>query len=208
MVVYGTSNVMENAIREIIEANRGFVTRKDIDARGIPSVYLSRYVRKFGLRRIARGFYAEEGWIVDPYVVFQYAYPKFVYSFGSAVYLHGLGDILPSYLEVTGPLNYRPMSEKREDVIAHTDTVSASYGLGIADVKTSLGNAVRAYDKEKTVCDLIKHKEKVEFETYTKALNLYARSKDRDINKLMKYARILKIEKEVRSQMEVLLNVN
>jgi len=91
MVVYGTSNVMENAIREIIEANRGFVTRKDIDARGIPSVYLSRYVRKFGLRRIARGFYAEEGWIVDPYLVFQYAYPKFIYSFGSAVYLHGLG---------------------------------------------------------------------------------------------------------------------
>lgn len=208
MVVYGTSNAMENAIREIIEVNRGFVTRKDIDARGIPSVYLSRYVRKLGLRRIARGFYAEEGWIIDPYVVFQYSYPKFVYSFGSAVYLHGLGDILPGYLEVTGPLNYRPMSEKREDVITHTDTVDISYGLGIVDITTSLGNAVRAYDKEKTVCDLIRHKEKVEFETYTKALNLYARSKDRDINKLMEYARILKIEKEVRSQMEVLLNVN
>ena len=118
---------------------------------------------------------------------------------------HGLRDVLPGYLEVTGPLNNRPMSEKREDVITHTDTVGASYGLGIADVTTSLGNVVRVYDKEKTVCDLIRHKEKVEFETYTKTLNLYARSKDRDINKLMEYARILKIEKEVRSQMEVLL---
>ena len=199
---------MEKEIQEIIKSNRGYVTRKDINGHGIPSVYLSRYVRKHGLKRIARGFYAEDGWIIDPYVLFQYAYPKFIYSFGSAVYLHGLGDILPSYLEVTGPLNYRPMSRIRDDVIAHTDTVRGSYALGIADVTTSLGNVVRAYDKEKTICDLIRHKGKVEFETYAKALNLYARCTDKDINKLMEYARILKIEKEVRSQMEVLLNAD
>jgi len=109
---------------------------------------------------------------------------------------------------VTGPLNYRPMSQIRDDVIAHTDTVGESYALGVVDVTTSLGNVVRAYDKEKTICDLIRHKGKVEFETYVKALNLYARSTNKDINKLMEYARILKIEKEVRSQMEVLLNAN
>ena len=208
MVVYGTHGYMEKEIKGIIESNRGYVTRKDIDGHGIPSVYLTRYVRKHGLRRIARGFYATEEWIIDPYVVFQYAYPKFIYSFGSAVYLHGLGDILPSYLEVTGPLNYRPMSQIRDDIIAHTDTVGESYALGVVDATTSLGNVVRAYDKEKTICDLIRHKGKVEFETYVKALNLYARSNDRDINKLMEYARILKIEKEVRSQMEVLLNAD
>ena len=190
MVVYGTHGYMEKEIKGIIESNRGYVTRKDIDGHGIPSVYLSRYVRKHGLRRIARGFYATEEWIIDPYVVFQYAYPKFIYSFGSAVYLHGLGDILPSYLEVTGPLNYRPMTQIRDDIIAHTDTVGESYA------------------KEKTICDLIRHKGKVEFETYVKALNLYARSTNKDINKLMEYARILKIEKQVRSQMEVLLNAD
>ena len=199
---------MEQAIKAIIESNRGYVTRKDIDGHGIPSVYLSRYARKHGLKRIARGFYAEDGWIVDPYVVFQYAYPKFIYSFGSAVYLHGLGDILPSYLEVTGPLNYRPMPRTRDGVIAHTDTVGESYALGVEEVRTSLGNVVRAYDREKTICDLIRHKGKVEFETYAKALNLYSRSTDKDINKLMEYARILKIEKEVRSRMEVLLNAD
>ena len=208
MVVNGTSGIMEKAIEDIIMSNRGFVTRKDIDDREIPSIYLSRYARKHGLRRIARGFYAVEGWIVDPYVVFQYAYPKYIYSFDSAIYLHGLGDILPNYLEVTGPLNYRPIPRKRDDVIAHTDTVEDSYSLGIAEVATSLGNTVKAYDREKTICDLIKHKGKVEFETYAKALNLYARSPSKDINKLMAYARMLKIEKEVRSQMEVLLNAD
>ena len=197
---------IEQKIINIVNKNNGFVTRKDINRSGIPSIYLSRFVAKHHFKQIVRGFYANEEWIVDPYVVFQYTYPQFVYSFTSAIFLHGLGDILPNYLEVTGPLNYRPMPNPRNDVITHTDTVEETYNLGIVDVVTVFGNKVRVYDKEKTICDLIKNKEKVEFEIYVKALNNYAKSKDKNINKLVEYARIMKIESKVLNQMEVILN--
>ena len=199
---------VEEKIDSIFKTNNGYVTRKDIDRNRIPSIYLSRYVKKHNLIQIVRGFYAREDWIVDPYLIFQYTYPQFIYSFNSAIYLHGLGDILPNYLEVTGPFNYRPMSKNRDDVVTHTDTVDESYNLGITDIKTSLGNVVKVYDKEKTICDLIKHKDKIEFEVYVKALTRYARSKDKDINKLMRYAQIMKIENKVRDQMEVIINAD
>ena len=208
MGVLGTSMTVEEKIENIVKTNNGYVTRKDIDRNRIPSIYLTRYVKKYNLIQIVRGFYAREDWIVDPYLVFQYTYPQFIYSFNSAIYLHGLGDVLPNYLEVTGPFNYRPMSKNRDDVMTHTDTVDESYNLGITDIKTSLGNVVRAYDKEKTICDLIKHKDKIEFEVYVKALTRYARSKDKDINKLMRYAQIMKIENKVRDQMEVIINAD
>ena len=208
MGVLGTSMTVEEKIENIVKTNNGYVTRKDIDRNRIPSIYLSRYVKKHNLIQIVRGFYAREDWIVDPYLIFQYTYPQFIYSFNSAIYLHGLGDVLPNYLEVTGPFNYRPMSKNRDDVMTHTDTVDESYNLGIADTKTSLGNVVRVYDKEKTICDLIKHKDKIEFEVYVKALTRYARSKDKDINKLMRYAQIMKIENKVRDQMEVIINAD
>ena len=208
MVVLGTSMTVEEKIENIVKTNNGYVTRKDIDRNSIPSIYLSRYVKKHNLIQIVRGFYAREDWIVDPYLIFQYTYPQFIYSFNSAIYLHCLGDVLPNYLEVTGPFNYRPMSKNRDDVMTHTDTVDESYNLGITDIKTSLSNVVRAYDKEKTICDLIKHKDKIEFEVYVKALTRYARSKDKDINKLMRYAQIMKIENKVRDQMEVIINAD
>lgn len=206
MVVKGTNMNTIDKIKTLIENNGGYITRKDIDREGIPSIYLTRYVKKNGLAQIDRGFYAFKDWIVDPYLVFQYKYPQFIYSFDSAIFLNNLGDILPNYLEVTGPFNYRPMPNSRDDVITHTDTVNDSYHLGIVEIRTNLGNVVRAYDKEKTICDLIKHKDKIQFEVYVKALNKYAKSNDKNINKLMKYARILKIENKVRSQMEVILN--
>ena len=91
-------------------------------------------------------------------------------------------------------------------MVIHTDTVEVSYNLGIINVATSLGNIVRVYDKEKTICDIIKNKDKIDFEVYVKALNIYSKSKDKNINKLMEYAKTMKIEKKVRSQMEVILN--
>lgn len=208
MGVQGTKMNIEEKINKIVKTNKGYVTRRNIDENNIPSIYLSRYVKKYNLKQIVRGFYATNDWIVDPYLVFQYTYPRFIFSFNSAIYLHGLGDILPNYLEVTGPFNYRPMSKNRDDIITHTDTVDKTYNLGIIDAYTTFGNVIRVYDKEKTICDLIKNKDKIEFEVYVKALNNYAKSKDKNINKLMEYARIMKIEDRVRSQMEVILNAD
>lgn len=195
-------------IQNIIIENDGFITGKELTERGISSIYLTRYAKENNLKKVARGVYAVEEWIIDPYFVFQYTYPKFIYSFNSAIYLHELGDILPNYLEVTGPINYRPYPKKKEGIFTHTDTVSESYNLGIIEVNTPLGNRVKVYDKEKTICDLIRNKEKVELEVYVKALNIYAKSKNKDVNKLMRYAKIMKIEEEVLNQMEVILNAD
>lgn len=209
MVVKGTKGniVSINEITQnIMTKNDGYITRKELTKRGISSIYLTRYVKKCNLKKVARGIYAVDEWIIDPYFVFQYTYPKFIYSFNSAIYLHGLGDILPNYLEVTGPINYRPFPNKKEGIFTHTDTVNKSYNLGIIEAQTPLGNTVKVYDKEKTICDLIRNKEKVELEVYVKALNIYAKLKNKDVNKLMKYAKIMGIEDKVFNLMEILLN--
>lgn len=208
MGVKGTVMNSEEKIKNIIEKNKGYVTRKDIDKDNIPSIYLSRYVKKYNLKQITRGFYARKEWIIDPYLVFQYTYPQFIYSFNSSVYLHGLSDILPNYLEVTKPINYHPYTKRKDDIVIHSNTVNASYNLGITEIATPLGNIVRVYDVEKTICDIIKNKEKIEFEVYVKVLNNYAKSKNKNINKLMEYARTMKMGNKVRSQIEVLLNGN
>lgn len=200
--------IVENKIKKMIIANKGYITRKNIDEARISSIYLSRYVKKYSLKQIVRGFYAVNDWIIDQYLVFQYTYPRFIYSFNTAIYLHSLGDILPNYLEVTGPLNYRPMAKKQDGVITHTDINYGSYNLGIIEVQTNLGNSVKVYDKEKTICDIIKHKDKMDFEVYVKALVRYAKSSDKNINKLIECARIMKIEDKVRTQMEVILNAD
>jgi hypothetical protein len=66
------------------------------------------------------------------------------------------------------------------------------------------GNVVFAYDKERTICDLIRNRKDIDPEIFVKALNSYMRSKDKKLNKLMEYARVFKIEKKTLELIEVL----
>lgn len=193
-------------IENIIKTNGGYITRCDINNHKIPSSMLYEYIKKHHLVKYGTGFYALENWIKDDYLVFQYNYPKLVYSFYSAQYLNQLGDYNPPFLEVTAPKNYRPFPLPQEGVVLHTDTRIDSYSLGIIEIETIFGNKIRTYDKEKTICDFIRNRNKIESEAFVKCLKNYKKSKDKDVNKLMEYARIMKIEKEVNSLMEVILN--
>lgn len=191
---------------KILEANGGYITRRQVDQNKISSWFLTDFVRKENLEKIAAGFYARQDWMQDDFLVFQYKYPKFIFSFQSALYLLNLTDNLPQNFEVTGPKNYRPFSPKENFAIIHTDYKPETYGLGITTIKTNLGNPVLGYDAEKTICDLVRHSDRIDAETYTKALHNYARLKNHDSLKLLEYAKIMKIEKKVHDTMLVAMN--
>ena len=84
-------------IEKIIDLNKGYITRKDINENGIPSFFLYDYVKKNSLIKYGTGFYARNDWIKDDYLIFQYLYPKYIFSLYSAVYIHGLGDYNPPF---------------------------------------------------------------------------------------------------------------
>lgn len=193
-------------IRKIISDNGGFITRKNINEHNIPSAFLSQFVKKNNLVKHDTGFYAKKDWIKDDYFVFQYEYPKLVYSFYAAAYLHGLGDYNPVFLEVTGPKNYRPFPLPREGVILHTDTRDNTYSLGIVEIETAFGNKVRVYDMEKTVCDFIRNRSRIDAELFVKCLRTYYKRKDKNLHNLLIYARIMKIEEDVHHIMELIAN--
>ena len=193
-------------IEKIIDLNKGYITRKDINENGIPSFFLYDYVKKNSLIKYGTGFYARNDWIKDDYLIFQYLYPKYIFSLYSAVYIHGLGDYNPPFLEVTGPKNYRPFPLPKDGIIVHTDTLKETYFIGITEAETIFGDKIKVYDIEKTVCDFIKKRKKIDSESFVKCINRYKKRIDKNVNNLMKYAKIMGIEDEVFSLMEILLN--
>jgi hypothetical protein len=71
--------------------------------------------------------------------------------------------------------------------------------------KTTFGNIVRCYNKERTVCDLLRNRNRSDDETVIAAIKNYAASVDRDLNVLSSYAERLRVSKELKKYMEVLL---
>lgn len=66
------------------------------------------------------------------------------------------------------------------------------------------GMKIKVYGVERTICDIIKNKKKMDGEIFVKALQDYAKSKNKNLSKLAKYAKIMKIEDKVSNYMEIL----
>ena len=81
----------------------------------------------------------------------------------------------------------------------------ALFDLGRTTLATPAGNEVPVYDLERTVCDVIRSRNKLGTETFIAALKLYAANPKKDLNKLNSYAKKMRVSNVLRQYLEVLL---
>ena len=92
----------------------------------------------------------------------------------------------------------------REDVECHV-VDKDKYDYGIVKVQSEMNNELRCYCAERTLCEILKPRNKVDIRIITDAFKMYVKSGKHDFNKLLEYAKIFKVEEKVRSYLEVLL---
>ena len=71
--------------------------------------------------------------------------------------------------------------------------------------KTTLGNEVRCYNAERTMCDLLRSRNRLDEETVISAIKNYVSSPCKNLNLLALYASEFRVDKELKKYLEVLL---
>jgi predicted transcriptional regulator of viral defense system len=201
--VKGTGS-MDNyeKIKEILNKNNGIITSQMLSDRDIPSIYLTRMVKQGKLQRIDRGIYSTEEVVLDEYYFLYQKNQRAIFSFSSALYLHGLTDRIPYQMEITLPSSYNS-SHINEDVTIHK-VIKKYYSLGRIIKKTMFGNEVACYDMERTICDLVRFRHKIDVEIFKKALIGYKNHPERDYQKLRQYAQTMGISKQINDLLDVI----
>jgi len=76
--------------------------------------------------------------------------------------------------------------------------------LGVTK-QTIEGYEVDIYNLEKSVCDAVKYRTKVGIDVCSEVIREYLRRKDRNIVRLMEYARKMRLESIIKTYLEVAL---
>ena len=194
----------DKTLNSILEANTGIITSAEAQEAGATRPAFSDYVRRHGLERTSRGVYIDPDVFPDEMALLQKRFPKAVFSHDSALYLHDLTDREPMPISVTVDSNYNAGPLRDQGVRVHY-AKPEWYELGLTEVKTPGGLNVRAYDKERTICDLIRKRAAFDPAVFGQAIRDYSRSKDKDLARLSSYARTMNMESRVYEVMEVAL---
>lgn len=188
----------------VAQNNGGIITTAKAEEMGISRALLWRLNRDSKIQRIAHGQYIFADDIQDELLSISLRSDKIVFSHETALYLHGISDRTPFVHTLTVPTGNIPSAAVQAECKMYFIKPEL-HGLGRTRMKTPFGNDVSCYDLERTVCDIVRSRNKVGTETFLAALKSYAARPDKDLNRLHNYARQFHVSTILRKYLEVLL---
>ena len=188
---------------EIVDDSGILLTKNAIEA-GISKHALYNFIRNNGFEKAAHGVYASpETWEDENYIL-SLRCPQGVLSHDEALYYHGLTDREPLQKTITIYTGYGT-SRMVADGIKVFTVKKELLDIGKEIVKTSYGHDIPLYNRERTICDLIRSRNRFEIQDFQAALKTYIMRKNKNLNRLMEYAKLFHVDKKIREYMEVLL---
>lgn len=194
---------IERRILSFIAERGGYSKAEALRAEGFHSSYLTRLVESGALIRLKRGLYAlAKGDRRSELVDLQRAVPGAVFCLGTALSVHGIGTWEPPEVQLAIRRDSRIALPEFSPVKLFSFS-GIRYELGIVEKATEAG-AIRVYDREKTICDVVRFRNSLGIDIAMEALREYLKGRGRDIPRLLEYAKLLGMEGTMHGYLEAL----
>lgn len=196
--------IKKDELNNLLKQRNGYLLTSEALELNISKPYLSEYIKKMELEKVAHGIYRlPEAWSDDLYIMCL-RNKKAIYSHDTALMLHGLTEHEPSQIHTTVPKAYNATHLRNKGFVVY-QVKDEWLNLGETRMLTAYGNEVKVYDMERTVCDILRAHSKKDPQMLSYALKEYVKKNNKNLSNLMKYATVFNIENEIRQYMEVLL---
>lgn len=190
---------------KLAKENNGIIQTKMVVKNKISKHYLRFAVQDKVLEKVKSGIYITLDTMEDDLYFIQLKSKNLIYSYETSAYYNELTTRTPLVLSITTLKGNNPYYLKSNFELDFHFVSKEIFNLGLTTTKTMLGNTIQIYDKERTICDMCSKNYNGDKFVQIEALKNYVNSKDKDIAKLMSYAKQLGVVNGIRDKLEVLL---
>lgn len=204
MDVKKEGDIMNNLekIKSLVEENNGILYVKELKKHNIHRQYLKILEEQGYLIRVIKGLYVKYDKDINEFFIMGERYKSGIFSHNTALYFYNLTDRTPMSLDMTFPSTIRINND--EASIAPHYIKKENHLLGATTLNLEDGTTIRIYDLERTICDIIRDRNKLDPQIFNNTMKEYFKLPKRNLNLLYKYAKKLKIDKILKQYMEVL----
>lgn len=194
-------------MRDVKEALQpyDYITRAIAGENGVSKFRFYKYIADNELEQVGPGIYAAKGEWIDALYLLHQRCPRAVFSHDEAFYYHGLTDREPLIHTLTIYSGYNAHRLVADGGCKVYTVKKELLNVGKITVQDNCGNDIPMYDLERTICDLFRSRSSIEAQEFHTALRSYAARRDKDLNRLMEYAKLFRVQNVARRYMEVLL---
>ena len=189
-----------------ISNDQMIISIEELKEKGLTLYKINQLVNQGVLKKLNKKFYENTGFQgeeSDFYYAYAYVPAGVVCLLSAAVY-YNLTTYRPDAVDVAIQRKSKVSTLPDWPEVNLYYYTDERFELGIETIKDGK-NHFRIYDIEKTVVDIVFYREKVGIEETKEILTNYLRRKDRNINRLVKYAELMKCGDIMKKYLEVLL---
>ena len=187
---------------KLTENTNGYFSLKTAAEFGITRWQLQELLRNGEIQKVSYGLYALKNVIPDELFITQLLSPRAIFSHESALFFNGYSDQVPFRYTISVPQGYISKNLSEQYDVRHVAKESAEEGIKI--IKSELGNDLRVYSIERTLCELLHKPSDLDKERFIPAIQKYLRSKNKDILILMHFAKMFRVEKRLLPYLEAI----
>ena len=187
-------------IKELVQNNNGILLVKEVQENGIHRQYIKQLEETGYLKKVSKGLYEEKDKEINEFYILGQRYKTGIFSHNTALYFYGLTDRTPIRIDMTFP-SY---------ITVHDRSIRVHYikkekhRLGLKRMKLQDGTIIQIYDMERTICDIIRDRNKIDPQIFNDAIKGYFKKKEKNLVLLYEYAEKFKIQNILKKYMEVL----
>ncbi len=189
--------------KEAIPEEQLILSIRELKDAGFSYYKINQLVEEGYLRKLNKRYYENlryQGEKLPFYYIGAYT-PEGVLCLRSAAAYYGLAA-MPDVIDVAIPRKARISTMPEDPPLAVSYFAENRYETGITTVRKG-SNCFSIYDKEKTVLDIVSFQDKVGMEEAGSIVAGYLKQEDRNLDRLMRYAQLLKCTDSMQSFLEV-----
>ncbi len=183
----------------------GLMRTAELRKLGFHSRKITGLIEKGVLSKLKTGIYEMGSEVVPDEIMLMKLFPTAVIYLESALLHYGYTDRIPATWQMAVDKNIAK-SQFRIGYPPVTPFYLDGRYIDIGKTKYEMnGTQIRIYDKERTLCDTLRYANKLDREVFNTAIQRYVKDKEKNISRLMEYARTLRVTKKVISYFGVWL---
>lgn len=187
------------------EKQGGILKTSELSDLGLSSRQIKKLLDEEIIIKIKYGYYEVSGAIPLEEIVIARLFPNAVIFLESALIHYEYTDRIPSAWQIAVNKNSEKSQYKMDNFIVEPYYLEPKFiEVGVDKIQLK-GITIKIYERDRTICDVLRYEKKIEKEVFSNAIQRYIKDQKKNIRKLYEYAEIFNIKNKVQTYVGVWL---
>ncbi|KAA5806400.1 MULTISPECIES: type IV toxin-antitoxin system AbiEi family antitoxin domain-containing protein [Thermoanaerobacterium] len=192
-----------DVIQKEFNKRGGVLKTSELNALGISSRKIKKLLEKNIIKKIKRGYYELSNSINPDEVIIARLFPNAVIFLESALIYYGYTDRIPSAWQIAVDKDSEKSQYKIEYPPIEPYYLEPKFlKIGVDTIQVE-GVTIKIFDRDRTICDVLRYENKLEKEVFSNAVQRYVKDQKKNIRKLFEYAELFNIKNKVQTYIGV-----